>query len=355
VETLRKRLDPSNPCLPAGRLEPFSSKLMSFKDVLGHSAPIEFLRRAIRQDKVGQSYLFLGMEGIGKKWVALQFAKALNCLEGVVNKGDACDRCLSCRKIDHHLHPDVLIIEPEGQTLKVDQVRQMQRDLAYRPYEGYRRVCILSAADRMAPNMSNSLLKTLEEPPLHTVIILLANNPRLLLPTILSRCQPIRFNPLPLPLVSNWLVGQKGMDEEEAHLLATLSEGSPGKALEIQQEIQQIPRDELLMDFVGLKFLPFEKKDRWAESLSSDREKLILVLEVAKTLLRDLVLMKTSKDRSRLIHSDLLQKMESLALSWSLPSLLNRLELLHQTTLAIRSNANMTLALEAMMLSWAEG
>jgi hypothetical protein len=96
-------------------------------------------------------------------------------------------------------------------------------------------------------------------------------------------------------------------------------------------------------------------KDRWAESLSSDRENLILILEVAKTLLRDLIMMKTSQDRSKLIHSDLLPKMGPLVLDWKLCSLLNRLELLHQTILAIRSNANMTLALEAMMLSWAEG
>ena len=329
--------------------------LMSFNDVIGHSSPIEFLRRAIRQNRVSHSYLFLGMEGIGKKWVALQFAKALNCLEGDIEKGDACDQCLSCKKIDHHLHPDVLVIEPEGQTLKVDQVRQMQRDLAYRPYEGHRRVCVLAAADRMAPNMSNILLKTLEEPPLHTVIILLANNPRLLLPTILSRCRPIRFHPLPIPLVSNWLKEQKGLDEEEARLLATLSEGSPGKALELQQEIQQVPREELLVDFVGLKSLPFEKKERWAESLSSDREKLILILEVAKTLLRDLIMTKMSKDRSRLIHPDLTKTMETLVTNWNLRSLLNRLEFLHQTILAIRSNANTALALEAMMLSWAEG
>jgi DNA polymerase-3 subunit delta' len=328
---------------------------MSFKDVLGHSMPIEFLKRAIHQDKVSHSYLFLGNDGIGKKWAALQFAKALNCLEGNTENGDACDQCLSCKKIDHRLHPDVLLLEPEGQTLKVDQVRQMQRDLAYKPYEGRRRVCILAAVDRMAPNMSNTLLKTLEEPPLHTVIILLANNPRFLLPTILSRCQMIRFHPLPVPLVSNWLTEQKGFSEEEAHLLASLSEGSPGKALEIREEIDRLPRQELLMGFVGSKSLPFEKKESWAESLSSNRENLILLLEVTKTLLRDLVMMKTLKNKSKLIHSDLFQEMESLATEWHLPSLLNRMEVLHQTTLAIRSNANMPLALEAMMLSWAEG
>jgi hypothetical protein len=148
---------------------------------------------------------------------------------------------------------------------------------------------------------------------------------------------------------------RKGYNEEEAHLLASLSEGSPGKALEIREEIQQIPRDELLMDFVGLKLLPFEKKESWAESLSSNRESLILILEVAKTLLRDLVMMKTWKDSSKLIHSDLSQNMEALATKWNLFSLLNRMEVLHQTILTIRSNANMTLALEAMMLSWAEG
>jgi DNA polymerase-3 subunit delta' len=328
---------------------------MSFRDVLGHEKPIEFLKRAIRQDKVSHSFLFLGNDGIGKKWVALQFAKALNCLERVSEDGDGCDQCLSCKKIEHRLHPDVLLLEPEGQTLKVDQVRQMQRDLAYRPYEGRRRVCILAAADRMAPNMSNTLLKTLEEPPLHTVIVLLANNPRFILPTILSRCQMIRFHPLPFPLVSNWLIEQKGFNGEEACLLASLSEGSPGKALEIREEIERIPRQELLMSLVGLKSLPFEKKESWAESLSSNRENLILLLEVAKTLLRDLVMMKTLKNKSKLIHSDLAQEIESLATEWHLPSLLNRMEVLHQTTLAIRSNANMPLALEAMMLSWAEG
>ncbi len=326
---------------------------MAFKDVLGHSRPIELLKRAIRKDQMAQSYLFLGNEGIGKKRVALQFAKAINCLEA--ESGDACDHCLSCKKIDGGLHPDVLLLEPEGQTIKVDQVRQMQKDLAYRPYEGKRRVCILTAADRMAPNMSNILLKTLEEPPLHTVIILLANNPKLLLPTILSRCQRIRFNSLPIPLVSEWLMEQKGLDEKEAHLLASLSGGSLGKALEIKEEIRQIPREELLSGFLGLEPVSPEKMETWSECLPSQREDLLLVLEVVKTLLRDLVVMKAVKDETKLIHSDLLGGIRNVAEHWSLTSLLSRMEVLHQTTLAIRANANTKLALEAMMLSWAEG
>jgi len=330
---------------------------MSFKDVLGHEKAIERLQRAIRNDRVAHSYFFWGSEGIGKKWVALQFAKALNCLADG-KREDACNLCLSCRKIDHRLHPDVLLIEPENQTIKKEQVLQMQKDLSYRPYEGRRRVCILTAVDRMAPNMSNTLLKTLEEPPLHTVLIILANHPGLVLPTILSRCQAIRFNPLAVSLVSGWLVDQKELEEKEAHLLASLSEGSPGKALELREKVAEIPREELLKDWVGLKTFSFERIERWIESLPSQRDHLILVLEVARTLLRDLILGKTLKDPSKLIHTDLSEAMEALSSRWSLPALMKRLDAVHQTIAAIspiRGNANTALALEAMMLSWAEG
>lgn len=328
---------------------------MSFKDVIGHFKPITLLQQAIRNEKVASSYLFLGNEGLGKKFVAIQFAKTLNCLEREGGEWDSCDRCPSCKKIDHAHHPDVLLIEPEGQNIKVEQVRQLQRDLAYKPYEGRRRVCILTSADRMAPNMSNTLLKTLEEPPLHTVIILLANHPRLLLPTIVSRCQPIRFNPLPISLVSQWLLDQKGLTRPEAILLASLSEGSPGKALEIKEEIREIPRERLLKEWVGLESLSIERMGSWVISLPSQRENVLLILEIAKTLLRDLVILKTLEKEPNLIHSDLIEVMGPLAKKWDLHSLLRRIEVLHQTSLAIKANANISLALEAMMLTWAEG
>jgi DNA polymerase-3 subunit delta' len=207
----------------------------------------------------------------------------------------------------------------------------------------------------MAYDIPNTLLKTLEEPPLHSVIILLANNSRFILPTILSRCQPVRFHPLPIPLVSKWLTEGKGFHEAEAHLLASLSEGSPGKALEIQEEIRQIPREELLKGWVGLKSLSLERIWGWVESLPSQRENLLLMLEVVKTLVRDLVMVKALEKEPKLIHSDLLQVMKPMVVNWSISSLLKRMDILHQTTLAIKANANTSLALEAMMLSWTEG
>jgi DNA polymerase-3 subunit delta' len=333
---------------------------MSFKDVVGHQRPIELMKRAIINDRVVHSYLFFGNEGIGKKWVALQFAKALNCLERKADEGDACDRCLSCKKIDDALHPDVLFLEPEGpsQLIKVEAIRHLQRDLAFRPYEGKRRVCILTTADRMAPEISNTLLKTLEEPPLHTVIILLANSARAILPTILSRCQQVRFNPLPFSSFTHWLMEKKGFNEEEAHLLAALSEGSPGKALTLREEILRIPREEILRDWLGTGTFSFGEIERWVDSLPSNWEDLVLILEVAKTLLRDLVVLKVLGDGAKLIHSDLVHEIAALSSGRNLSSLLDQLNSIHQTRIALNPKpriVNTSLALEAMMLSWAEG
>ena len=332
---------------------------MSFKDVIGHDRPIALLKRAIANDKVFHSYLFTGSEGIGKKWLAFQFAKALNCLKREIAEADACDRCLSCRKIDEALHPDVLFLEPEGssQLIRVEAIRQFQRDLAFRPYEGRYRVCILTTADRMAPDMSNTLLKTLEEPPLHTVIILLAQSARGILPTILSRCQQIRFNPLPLLSLTQWLMEKRNLGEEEAHLLAALSDGSPGKAVTLQEEILKIRRKEILREWFGTRALSFMEIEEWIDSMPSKGwEDLIFILEVAKTLLRDLVVLKVSGDEEKLIHTDLVDELRALCSERDLSSLLAQLESIQQTRVTLVPEpriVNTALALEAMMLSWA--
>lgn len=326
---------------------------MAFKDVFGHSLQISLLKRAIKNERMAHSYLFLGSDGIGRKFVAIQFAKAINCLNR--KDEDSCDRCTSCKKIDQNIHPDVLVLEPSGQTLKVDQIREMQKDLSYRPYEGKRRICILSGADRMAPNMSNTLLKTLEEPPLHTLIILLANHERAMLPTIVSRCQIIRFHQLPLSMVSNWLIKERGVRQEEAILLASLSNGSIGRALEIRKEIETIPRELLLSELIGSKCLTIENMSNILELLEQreEREDVILILEVCKTLLRDMIMVKINENG--LINFDLLGKIKKISQNWGIKALLTRIDLLHQTMFAIRNNANTKLAIKALMISWNRG
>ena len=168
---------------------------MSFADILGHDRIVEVLQRSLRSGKTAHSYLFEGVSGSGRKKTALALIQALFC---TTLPDDACGVCPSCRKIDGGNHPDIHQIAPlpDKRDISIEQLREMQHDLSLRPYEAPRKVCIIEPAERMSVSAANSLLKTLEEPPGNALIILLTENAGMLLSTVRSRCQLIRFAPL---------------------------------------------------------------------------------------------------------------------------------------------------------------
>lgn len=166
---------------------------MPFTGIAGHSVPLATISKILGSGRIAHAYLFSGPEGIGKKKVALAFIEALFC-----GKAEGCGHCISCRKIQSGNHPDIHTLEPDGQFIKVDQVRSLQKELSFRPYEAPRKVCIIDGADRFNQSSGNSLLKTLEEPPGNALMILLAANIDSVLPTIRSRCQQISFPEYPL-------------------------------------------------------------------------------------------------------------------------------------------------------------
>jgi len=175
---------------------------MAFENILGQDRPKETLHKALRKNRIPNSYLFYGPESTGKKFTAIEVCKALNC--ETLRPVDSCNKCLSCQKIKKGIHPDLFILEPKKHSptakeavLKIDDIRELQKKLIYLPYEGSTKVVIIDNAEHMNHQAANSFLKTLEEPPTKTLIILIASNPYQLLPTILSRCQGIRFYPLP--------------------------------------------------------------------------------------------------------------------------------------------------------------
>ncbi|MBI5167421.1 MAG: DNA polymerase III subunit delta' [candidate division NC10 bacterium] len=205
---------------------------MAFRCIIGQERALALIRRSLAKDRLPQAYLFTGPQGVGKRLAALALAKALNC-QGPAD-GDSCGSCLSCRKIDKGLHPDVRIVEPEGAFIRIDQIRELTEDLSRRPYEGRRKVYILDQAERMGLEAANAFLKTLEEPPGTALLILVTPSPEALLPTVRSRCQEVKFNPLPIPAVVSYLERVAGLDPEEAWLLASLSGGSLERAMEVQ-------------------------------------------------------------------------------------------------------------------------
>jgi len=320
---------------------------MSFQEIIGHDKQIEYLRNAMRNGRIAHAYLFLGKEGIGKRLVALNLAKALNCSRG---NEDSCDTCPSCSKIDALHHPDVLLVGPQGQWIRIDQIRDLQRELNHRPYEGKKRVCILTRSERMRQEAASALLKTLEEPPLHTVLILLATNADLMLPTITSRCQRIHFEPLPLERVTEVVLSRLGLERKEAHILASLADGSLGKALQMDLDFVLRMRREIIGKIIALPSYGAGQILGLAEELATGNDDLPMLLTMVHAWYRDLLTYKERGGGSQLINIDLSGEIERAALGTDTPSLIHRMEVIRGALWNLDRNANRQITLEAMLL-----
>lgn len=205
---------------------------LSWKHIRGHDAQVEALGRVVGRGRLGHAYLFTGPPGVGKRLFAGELAKALLCEAAPAGRLEACDRCPSCLLVDAGSHPDFFAAgRPEdGLEIPIDAVRELCRGLSLKPARGRGKVAVLDDADDLTEEAANCFLKTLEEPPPRSVLILVGTDPDRQLPTIRSRCQVVRFRPLPQDLVVELLRGQGVEDEALAQRLARLSRGSPGDA-----------------------------------------------------------------------------------------------------------------------------
>ncbi len=211
---------------------------MPFRDITGHERILGLIANAAMRGSLPPSLIFAGPEGVGKRMAAVALAQLVNCASPVVAPGsnadhhDACGVCSSCKRIARGTHPDVNVIVPEASgSIKVEQIRDAIASAGYRPFEGRRRVTIIDNADQIYGQSQDSLLKTLEEPPPAAIFILVTSMPELLVPTVRSRCQRLRFGRLAPGDVAAVLMNQHTYTEEDAHAAAALSDGSPGRAL----------------------------------------------------------------------------------------------------------------------------
>lgn len=228
---------------------------MSWHGIDGHDRVVEQFRRAISRGRLASSFLFVGPEGIGKHAFAIRLAQALLCSASADENLDPCGKCSSCVQVEAETHPDVLqVAKPKDKSalplelLIGDKEHRMRRglchDISLKPFMGGCRVAIIDDADSLNPEGANCLLKTLEEPPPHSVLILIGTSPAKQLPTIRSRCQIIRFQPLSTELVAELLL-REGLapDATTAQRWAERGAGSPRRAMELA--------DDDLWDFRG--------------------------------------------------------------------------------------------------------
>jgi DNA polymerase III subunit delta' len=320
---------------------------MSFHDIYGHEIKIEIIRKALAQKRIGHAYLFSGIQAVGKKKLAGEFVKAINC-EKEDALHDSCGECSSCRKIRKGSHPDVFFVEADGQFIRIAAVREIQEQMKCKPLEARRRVFIINDADKLNDEAANALLKMLEEPSPSNVLILITARPYSMLSTIISRCQHMRFNPLRPDTVAKFLVDQKGMDNQRALLLAGLSGGSIGRAMELNEDDIIVYRAELL------KLLSMTYKDepfgiiKFVSFLGQEKKEIKQGLNILSSVYRDALIFKETMKNEMLINQDNYSFISIQAARLSGVQILQNIALVERAGETIDQNVNKSLTLETM-------
>ncbi|PRX26444.1 DNA polymerase III delta prime subunit [Orenia metallireducens] len=321
---------------------------MSFNQIIGQDLAKTILKNALVQQRLSHAYLFTGEEGLGKDSTAFEFTKAINCQE---NDNDSCNHCISCRKANNKNHPDIKEIYPDGAFIKIDQIRKLQQEILYKPYESKKKVYIIHQADKMNTQAANSLLKTLEEPPSYAIIILITNNLNKLLPTIISRCQLIRFQLVADDIIKDSLIQDYDVSEEEATLFTTLAGGRYRFALEWVENIDKVEeRREILKIANSLKDLTRIESFEFVQKLLDERDKVNLILDMILTWYRDLLMVKLGQNKN-LINIDYYNKLSDEAKEWRVEGIEAIIRLIEDSSNIINNlNVNLQLALEVLFL-----
>jgi DNA polymerase-3 subunit delta' len=318
---------------------------VAFNTILGQEHALALLQKALVSTRLGHAYLFYGPSGVGKKLTAMQFAKALACQDAVA---DACDRCTSCHTITTGNHPDVIVINPEGMSIRIEHMRAVQRQLGYKPYTSPRTVVIIDGCERFTSPAANALLKTLEEPPATVLLLLLTSQKDALPLTILSRCQQIPFRPLAPPHIRAILV-QQGVDQTSAELAATLAEGRLDTWMQADISHGLARRQHaytLLQERGHTTSMPlFLLARQWAGS----REQCEEVLHWLSLFCRDLVMLKVAPT-TPLYNRDLQAELVSLASSVAVEPLLDLFAALTRLQHYLTMNVNPQLTFEHLVM-----
>jgi DNA polymerase III subunit delta' len=328
-----------------------------FDEIIGQARPIRILTHLLRRGTFPHAFLFTGIPGVGKRTAAVAFAMSCNCT------GEAplpehpqaafpvspCGRCRACTRIVSGTHPDLIRIEPSGDLIRISQIRDLCEILTLKPFEARIRVVILSGAQTINPEAGNALLKVLEEPPDRTVLILTAGESQDLLPTIVSRCQQIRFNPIPPKRIEAFLTEKQGIGAGPAKTIARRANGSISRAVSMAGDKWMRRHDWLLRELGTLSERRMARIFAFAEKLSRNKDLLSDDLETIQIWLRDLLVWKYRPDR--IVCREIEERIGKASASVSPEALLSAMEAVLAARRNLAANANARLTLERLMLA----
>ncbi|MFQ5827956.1 MAG: DNA polymerase III subunit delta' [Candidatus Methylomirabilia bacterium] len=321
--------------------------------IRGHATQLELLARALESDRVAHAYAFVGPPGVGKKLTALAFAQALLCPSARSSVGGTgglagCGSCSACRRVEAGAHPDCRLVVPEGQSIRIEQVRNLERSAALRPYEGRWKVFIVDDADRMSLVTANALLKTLEEPPDRTVMILVLSRVKAVPATVISRCQVVRFARLGLAEAVQ-LLRDRGLDQVTAEFLARACQGQVGLALARDPALLLERRDQAVALLTEIASQGPEALFARVEALGRDRAQVTELIEAVWLWHRDLLCAKAGGNWQLLISSDRQAELATAAGAASWEVIVEDLEACREAWKALEGNVSPRLTLEVLL------
>ncbi|HQX15672.1 MAG TPA: DNA polymerase III subunit delta' [Anaerolineales bacterium] len=319
-------------------------------NLTGHRWAVDMLQKHIVRGTTRHAYLFAGPPGLGRRTLALRFAQALNC-PTPLEAGVPCGTCRECKQIESMKHADLTVVESEseGGILKVDQIREARRTLTLKPYQSKYRVSIFLRFQEANDNAANALLKTLEEAPSYAVLILTADNPEQLLPTIVSRCEVLRLRPLRVEEVQRELEN-RGLENSRAKLIAHISGGRMGYAIRlIENDSLLETREERLNDLLALLPASRVQKFSYADKLSKDKDAMRQTITFWLSYWRD-VMLRVSQASTPLVNVDRNVEIEDIAGQMDLSSARRMLQRLEQGLEQLDRNVNPRLLAETLLL-----
>ncbi|MDA3898273.1 MAG: DNA polymerase III subunit delta' [Desulfobacteraceae bacterium] len=329
--------------------------------------PVRLLTAALSSGNLPHALLFTGIEGIGKKTTAMAFAMACNCFnlhEGYQTKQpdaeitepthiEPCGQCRSCKKIISGNHPDIILLQPSGAMIKVDQIRALCSKLVLKPYEASKRFVIITDAQKLNLEAGNTLLKTLEEPPEHTVFILTALQAADILPTIVSRCQQIRFNPIPFHSLQTYIEKNHGLGASDASVIASMSQGSFTRAESMMKPTWINKRNWIIDELEALPTRSINLCLAFSEVLSKNKGWLLPAFEIMKNWFRDIVIYNYAPER--IINKDLSAQINIAAKKTTINVLILKIKAIDKAEREINANSNIRLTLDSLMLTLSKG
>jgi len=328
---------------------------MRFSEVIGQEKAKRFFRRVMAEERIPHAYLFTGIPGIGKTSMATALTMALNCHRPT--DLEACGTCPPCRQMLGGNFPDYICIKPDGQNIKIEQIRELNRRLSFAPVSAKYRISVIQQAEAMTGEAANSFLKTLEEPPPGNILVLNAVEPLNLLPTIVSRCQRVPFQPLPVEAMIDWLVRERVMDRQKATIAARASAGSLGRALRMSDDAFLQKRRGWISGLLKLPSLSKGDALKMAEETASIEKArglddsdggepgLLEMLALWGGWYRDLLLVKVGGLEHLITNVDLRDQLKTLAKKVTMGTLMDSLLIVDQAARDLRRMGNTRLVM----------